>query len=410
MPGGEKSQNGSSKNSEWIRMRVIGLISGTSYDGIDVAAVELALTNDVLELKLLGCEVMDYDFRLRDAIAAALPPQKVDVGRIARLDAGLGQAFGKCAAHAVATFCGGFADLIVSHGQTVFHWQENGRTLGSLQLGDAAWIAERTGLPVVSGLRTRDIAAGGEGAPLVSMFDMLLLSGNNTSIALNIGGIANITVIRPDAEPIAYDTGPGNAMIDAAIQLFSDGKDAYDADGAWAASGKANQQLLGRLMGDDFLRQVPPKSTGRERYNLRLLTQALEGSSEMEPADVLATVTEMAVRSIVAECHRHRPSQIVVSGGGRRNGTIMRGLKAAMNPVPIRPSDGLGIPTDAKEAIAFAVLGYLTVNGLPGTIPSCTGATHATLLGAVTPGRMPLQLPPTVRTAPRRLSVIRDMS
>jgi anhydro-N-acetylmuramic acid kinase len=381
-------------------------MSGTSYDGIDIAVVDLALVGDTLQMAVLGHSLMAYDAELQEGIAAALPPHTTSVEAVVRLDTAIGQVFGTAAVRALEEFCGGEADLVVSHGQTLFHWRQDGRTRGSLQLGEPAWIAERCGLPVVSGLRARDIAAGGEGAPLVSMLDVLLLGQHRLpTVALNLGGIANITAVRPDAEPLAYDTGPGNALIDAAAGFFSDGAQSYDAGGAWAASGNVHTKLLDRLLDDAFLREPPPKSTGKERYHLPYLLKALDAVGSVEPADVMATVTDLSVRTVAAECQAHEPAGVVVSGGGMYNEVLMQGLTNALHPIPVDPIDRLGIPAKAKEAIAFAVLGFLTISGLPGTIPSCTGAGRATLLGNLTPGRRPLRLPGPSRAAPRRLLI-----
>lgn len=392
-------------------MRIIGMISGTSFDGIDVAAVELVLSGRALELAVLGHAVIPYQEELRQQIRSVLPPHNTTVDMITRLDTAIGQAFGEVATRAMDEYCEGFANLVVSHGQTVFHWREHDRAQGSLQLGEPAWIAESCGVPVVSGLRTRDIAAGGEGAPLVSMFDVLLLRQHaRAMVALNLGGIANLTAIRPGKSALAYDTGPGNALIDAASDYFSYGARRQDSGGAIAAAGKVNQSLLNRLLDDAFLRQQPPKSTGKEHYNLEYLLDALKSIGDVEPADVVATVTDLTIRTVSIECLSHAPTEVVASGGGLNNKTIMRGLAETLHPVPVHPIDVMGIPAKAKEAIAFAVLGYLTFHGLPATIPSCTGARRATLLGCITPGRGPLRLPVPAHTAPGHLKIVSDTS
>ena len=392
-------------------MRIIGMMSGTSFDGIDVAAVDLALAGDALELTVLGHTVVPYQDNLRQQIAGVLPPHITTVEMVTRLDTEIGQAFGIAAMRAIDEYCEGSADLIVSHGQTVFHWREHDHAQGSLQLGEPAWIAETCGVPVVSGLRTRDIAAGGEGAPLVSMLDVLLLRQRaRTMVALNLGGIANLTAVEPGEPALAYDTGPGNALIDAAASFFSKGAQRQDSGGAIAAAGKVNQLLLNRLLDDAFLRQPPPKSTGKERYNLEYLLDALKSVGDVEPADVLATVTDLTVRTVSKECLAHTPTEVVVSGGGLYNKTIMRGLTKALSPVPVHPIDILGIPAKAKEAIAFAVLGFLTFFGLPATIPSCTGARRSTVLGCITPGRGPLRLPAPAPHTPSRLKIAGDAS
>ncbi len=341
-------------------MRIIGLISGTSYDGIDVAAVELALEGDVLTMRLLGSSVVEYDPALHEAIGAVLPPNQITVADVAKLDTALGQAFARAAAIAVDRYCAGRAHLVVLHGQTVYHWLEGGQALGSLQIGEPAWIAELCGLPVVSGLRTRDIAAGGQGAPLVGTVDALLLSGRSgTPAALNIGSIANLTVVPSDGPVLAFDTGPGNALIDAAVLHYSGGESAYDADGAWASAGQVHAGLFNHLLGDEYYKGTGPKSTGKEYFNLEYLLAAVSKFGEMRAQDVIATVTELTAATIAASCRHHRVTEIVISGGGADNPVLMRSLTAALGSMPVYRSDDLGIPAEAKEAIAFAVLGFL---------------------------------------------------
>ena len=386
-------------------MRVIGLISGTSYDGIDAAAVELWLDGNLLYARLLGHMVVEYEPELHRAIGAVLPPHPITVADVGKLDTMLGQAFARVAVEAVKRFCAGTAHLVVSHGQTVFHWLEDGRACGSLQIGQSAWIAEWSGLPVVSDLRNRDIAAGGQGAPLVSIFDTLLLAGGDgRPAALNIGGIANLTIVPPDGPAVAFDTGPGNALIDAAVLHYSNGRSAYDAGGKWAAAGRVHDGLLKRLLDDDYYRRTGPKSTGKEQFHLGYLLKAVGATGDISPEDVVATVTELTAATIALECRRHQISELLVSGGGANNPVLMRTLVQALGSVPVYRSDDLGVPSEAKEAIAFAVLGFLTVHGIDGTIISCTGARRPVLLGRITPGRSPLTLPAPA-SAPRRLAI-----
>jgi anhydro-N-acetylmuramic acid kinase len=387
-------------------VRIIGLNSGTSYDGIDVAAVDLALEGDVLTLRLLGSSVVEYDPALRDAIGAVLWPNQITVADVAKLDTALGQAFARAAAAAVDRYCAGRAHLVVSHGQTVYHWLEGGQALGSLQIGEPAWIAELCGLPVVSGLRTRDIAAAGQGAPLVGTFDALLLSGRSgTPAALNIGGIANLTVVPSNGPVLAFDTGPGNALIDAAVLHFSNGESAYDADGAWALAGQVHHGLLNHLLSDEYYKETGPKSTGKEYFHLQYLLTAVEKFPGIRAEDVIATATELTAATIAASSRDHQVTEIVISGGGADNPVLMRSLTGALGAVPIYRSDVLGIPAEAKEAVAFAVLGFLTFNGIEGTIPTCTGAKRATLIGNITPGESPLILPEP-STSPLRIVIL----
>ncbi|NUT34624.1 MAG: anhydro-N-acetylmuramic acid kinase [Hamadaea sp.] len=372
-------------------MRVLGLSSGTSHDGIDAALVAFDAEGEVLRARLLRHTTTAYSPQLRTAIRAALPPHTVGLGDVCRLDTRIGQEFAEVAA--------GFADvadLVCSHGQTLYHWVDDGTVKGTLQLGQPAWIAERTGLPVVSDVRARDVAAGGQGAPLVAVLDRLLLAGHadlGTAGALNIGGIANLTV---PSVPVAYDTGPGNALIDAAALTLT-GRP-YDADGALAATGTVDRMLLDRLLAEPYYGQPPPKSTGKELFHTGYLDGLIDGLS---PTDVLATLTELTAVTVAAEALRYKLDTVVVSGGGAHNAFLMRRLADAVRPARLTTSDALGVPGDAKEAVLFALIGWLTAHGLPGVLAACTGARTATVLGAVT-GR----LAPRTATMPARLVMI----
>ncbi|MEU5087693.1 anhydro-N-acetylmuramic acid kinase [Streptomyces sp. NPDC021356] len=387
-------------------MRVIGLMSGTSYDAIEAAAADLALDGDTLLLRPLGHLSLPYPRQVRDLIAATLPPAATTSQAVCALDTGIGQAFADAAVRALRELCDGAADLVVSHGQTMHHWVEDGTVRGTLQLGQPAWIAEATGVPVVSDLRSRDVAAGGQGAPLVGMTDTLLLRAlPGTPAALNLGGIANVTVVAPGAAPLAFDTGPANALLDAAVRHFTDGAAGYDEDGRRAAAGRTSPALLRVLLDDPYYRRAAPKTTGKEHFHLPYLQRALEAAPTPRADDVLATLTRLTAVTVADACRAHRVTELVVSGGGIRNPVLMRMLGDELPGVRLRPSDALGLPSDAKEALAFAVLGYLTVNGLPGTLPSGTGARRATLLGSITPGRGPLRLPDPAPRPPHRLRV-----
>jgi anhydro-N-acetylmuramic acid kinase len=363
-------------------MRVIGLMSGTSYDAIDAAAADLRLDGDQLVLTPLGMLSQPYPDELRAAVAAALPPAATSMEEVCRLDTGIGQAFAAVARQAVEQLCGGYADLIVSHGQTMFHWVDDGSVRGTLQLGQPAWIAEATGVPVVSDLRARDVAAGGQGAPLVSIIDVLWLRGRpGAPVALNLGGIANITVVH--GEPVAFDTGPANALIDAVVTELT-GRP-FDADGVMAARGQVHEELLGRLLSDPYYAREAPKSTGKELFNLAYVARAMEGLPVIPAEDLVATVTTLTARTVADAVRRYGGTEVVASGGGIRNPVLMHLLADELD-IPVRTTDELGMPSAAKEAYAFAVLGFLTVHGLGGTVPSCTGARHPSVLGSVTPG------------------------
>lgn len=384
-------------------MRVIGLMSGTSYDAVDAAAADLELDGDTLVLAPLGMVSAPYPAELRAALAAALPPAATGMREVCRLDTRIGQAFASLAVRADAELCGGRADLVASHGQTVYHWSENGTVHGTLQLGEPAWIAEATGRPVVSDLRARDVAAGGQGAPLVSIVDVLWLRGRpGVPVALNLGGIANITVAG-SCPPAAFDTGPANALIDAAVRHFTDGRLGYDEDGALAARGRVDEALLRRLLDDPFYAQPPPRTTGKELFHLPYLRAALAGREALPVEDVVATLTLLTARTVADAARSAGATEVIASGGGTRNPVLMAVLRTELDGVPLRVSDALGLPSAAKEAYAFAVLGFLTVHGLAGTVPACTGARHPSVLGSLTPGRHGWRLPEPAGVAPVRL-------
>jgi len=424
--------------------RVVGLMSGTSYDGIDVAVADLCLDGEEVLLRPRGALEQPHSAEVRDLLTEVLPPATTTLEQVCRLDTLLGQAFAEAAARGIAELAGGHADLVVSHGQTVFHWVEDGRARGTLQLGQPAWIAERTGVPVVSDLRSRDITLGGQGAPLVSILDVLLLPpGPRAKAALNLGGIANMTLIRPDGSVLAYDLGPANALIDLACRRYFG--EPYDVDGRRAASGTVHDALLAALLDDPYFDLPPPKSTGKELFHAGYLDRRLAAHPELPPADIVATVTELTARLVARECAAHAVGELVVSGGGVRNSWLMRRIaeltgatslgagspgaepaaveqavldsadadspKAGLTDpggrgLVLRPIDDLGLPADSKEAYAFALLGFLTVHGLPATVPACTGARSAALLGSLTPGSGPLLLPSPAGSVPTRLRIL----
>ena len=387
-------------------MKVVGIISGTSCDAIETAAAKLHLESDTLVMRPLGARGFDYDVELREAVMATLPPAATSVEDVVKLDTRLGQAFAEAAAGAVDEFCGGRADLVVSHGQTVFHWVEGSRALGTLQLGQPAWISARTGLPVVSDLRSRDIAAGGHGAPLVSLFDILLLGESpKTRAALNLGGIANITVVSQERPPLAYDTGPANALIDAAVQRFSGGSEHFDKGGLRGARGDVDERLLERFLADPYYDALPPKSTGKEHFHLPYLLDKLDEYSPLDEDDVVATLTALTARTIAREMERWQIEEVVAAGGGTANPTLMGMLAQAAPEVELRTTEAWGIPPGSKEAYAFALMGFLTMHGLPANVPSCTGADSPVVLGSITPGGSPLVMPDPAPGAPGRLRI-----
>lgn len=376
-------------------MRVIGLISGTSFDAIEAAAVDFELAGDTLEARVVATSSTPYEPDLRRRIAAALPPAQTTLEEVCALDTLIGQAFAGAAA---ALELDPPADLVCSHGQTVFHWVEGTRALGTLQLGQPAWIAERLGIPVVSDVRIRDIATGGQGAPLASVLDVLLLGGaERACAALNLGGIANVTVIRPGEEPRAYDTGPANALLDLAMTRDGVGE-TFDRDGARARRGRVDAEVLERLLSERYYALAPPKTTGKELFHAEYLSEV-----RLPLDDLLATLVALTVETVARELERWGVERVVVSGGGARNPAIMDGLRTRLPGVDFALFDDLGVPAEAKEAVVFALIGYLTAHGLPGAVPSCTGAGRAVVLGTITPGAGPLVLSEPVAVPPRRL-------
>ncbi|MGK5676593.1 anhydro-N-acetylmuramic acid kinase [Micromonospora sp. URMC 106] len=387
-------------------MKIVGLMSGTSYDGVDVAAAEFTAEGDTLWLRPLGHRSLDYDDALRAAIGEVLPPGSTTIEAVCRLDNRLGEVFAEAAAVGVE-LAGGTVDAVVSPGQTVFHWVSDGRAHGTLQLGAVARVAARVGVPVLSDLRSADVAAGGQGAPLVPAFDALLLDpadGAAPRAALNLGGIANLTVLAPGAPVLGYDVGPANALLDAAARRLL-GRPC-DLDGARAAAGRVHPGLLDALLAEPYYAAPPPKSTGKELFHAGYLEARLAALGEPVPADdVLATLTELTARVVAAECDRHGVAEVVAAGGGVRNRTLTARLAAlGAGRWRLRTTDELGVPAQAKEAYAFALLGWLSWHGLPGALPSVTGATRAAVLGSWTPSGPAFRGAPAA-AAPRRLRI-----
>lgn len=385
-------------------MQVAGLISGTSYDGIDAAVVDFTLDGATLRGHVRYSATTPYPTDVAAALHRAQYPAPVSLAEVTRLDTSVGQAFAEAATYAAAAT--DQLALVCSHGQTVYHWvagpddaAPEGSTLGTLQLGAPAWIAERTGLPVLADLRSRDIAAGGQGAPLVPVLDLLLLAGMPGRVAaLNIGGIANLTVaVDP---PIAYDTGPGNALIDLVAREATGAS--YDIDGALGARGTVDKATLRRLLSDRYFVRTPPKSTGREYFDADFLRRH---KGNLGAADLAATLTAFTAESIAAEVRRYDVDTVVVSGGGIDNPVLRSMIEQRLPGVALRSSADLGAPPDAKEAILFALIGWLGWHGLPVSLCECTGARKDRILGSFTPGRLPLQLPEPLAEIPSRLVI-----
>jgi anhydro-N-acetylmuramic acid kinase len=391
---------------------VVGLLSGTSMDGLDVAVAEIEIAGGVVLLTPLGAHTTPWSPRLRDRLLAVLPPGSTTVEEVCALDTLVGQAAAE-AADAALSDLGRPGDLVSWLGQTVYHWVRDGHALGSLQLGQPAWIAERTGLPVVSDLRGTDIAAGGHGAPLASTLDALWLAGPRRRAALNLGGIANITVVgRPDEPVVSFDTGPGNCLLDVVATRAASGPDTgptrgpdtvpgYDVDGALAAAGTVDPALLAELLAEKYYAAEPPKSTGRELFTADYLDAALSAAlitarHRTQPPtlpDVAATLVSLTARTVTDACARYGVTEVVGSGGGMHNPVLVDALRAALAPASLRRSDELGLPVDAKEAYLTALLGALSWHGVPGVRPGATGSRVPRVLGRFSPGHRPLRLP-----------------
>ena len=384
---------------------MIGLISGTSLDAIDVCAADLTLEDETITLRPLGHDERRWPDALRHRLLAALPPAAVTLGEVCRLDTEIGQAFGEAAAWAIERFAGGRADLVASHGQTVFHWVEGERAQGTLQLGQPAFIAERTGLPVIADFRVADIAAGGQGAPLASTLDALWLASTDGTrrAALNLGGIANVTVVGRYGEPVtAFDTGPANCLMDLEAARQSGGTLASDEEGRIARRGSVRADLLQRLLAEPFYALPPPKSTGRELFDGGYLARHLSGLPFVHDEDRMATLVELTAATVADACRRAGVAAVVASGGGVRNPALMAALARRLGPIELRTADALGLPSGGKEAYLFALLGFLSWHGLPGTVEGATGAVASRILGRLSPGPGPLRLPEPTR-APVRL-------
>lgn len=392
-------------------MRILGMISGTSHDGIDVAIVDFAEDANPGSAACDGggvarIEYVDsvpYPRALRARLVAALPPAQIRLDTVCQLDTEIGQAFANAAKDALATHARlGFAPVtaICSHGQTVYHWVDAGTVRGTLQLGQPAWIAAATGLPVIADVRAADITAGGQGAPLVPILDRILLrpfaEAGKPVAALNLGGIANVTVLAPNTEPLAWDIGPANALIDTVVADSPDTPAAFDKDGALATAGSVHEPLLARLLDDPYYRVAAPKSTGKEHFHLDYVRQhlaALFATAGTDPRehplplpDLVATLTELTARTVADALAASGAEAVFVSGGGVRNPFMMRRIGGLLPGVTVETSDALGVPVDAKEAVAFALIGWLTAHGAAGNVPSCTGAAGERVLGSITPG------------------------
>lgn len=400
-------------------MIIAGIMAGTSADALDVALVEFSSVHrpevgpqesGELTMRLIASRETAFSPELGTDILRLLEPQAVPLALLSSVDA----RFGKACAEAVASLCEETqtdCDLVVCHGQTVHHTVVEGTVTSTLQLGQPAWIAERLGRPVLSDVRARDVAAGGQGAPLAAILDHLLLAGREEHTAmLNLGGIANITVISPGEAPVAFDTGPANALIDLMARRISGDVSGFDRDGALAARGRTAPALLADLLAEPYYALPAPKSTGKELFHSDYLDRHLAAHPGLDGHDVIATLTALTARTVADACREHHVSAVIASGGGTRNPILMAALRDELGPqVTVQTTDeALGLPEGAKEACLMALIGWLSWHGLPATLPGATGAARATIAGRITPGEKPLRLPEPLTTPPARLRVLAD--
>jgi anhydro-N-acetylmuramic acid kinase len=368
---------------------VVGMISGTSADSIDVAICSIGGEPERARLIHYVERPHDPGVTRQVRLAAGL-----GVRELAELNVRVGERFAAACLDAVrsAGLEPAHVDLIGSHGQTVYHHSSvAGALRTTLQVGDGDVIAERTGVAVVSDFRARDIAAGGEGAPLSPRADMILFAplepAAGCRVVLNLGGIANVTVLDPDpARVVGFDTGPANSLLDRLARRISAGALACDRDGRIARSGRVDHTLVASLLANDpFLERTPPKSTGFEMYGDEFIDRAITLHGRAD-ADLMATLTEFTAWTVALAFERHMDpdppvGEIVVAGGGVKNPALFERIAELVAPIRVVRSDELGVPSDAREAMAFAILADLALRGQTGSLPAVTGAQHPSVLG-----------------------------
>lgn len=370
-------------------MRAIGLMSGTSLDGIDAALVDVVPKGSGYALELLHFATQAFEPALYSRLRAALPPNVPSPAHVASLDRELGACFAEAAATVAA---GAPVDYVASHGLTLYH---DGAANVTAQIGDPYAIRDRVGASVVFDFRRADCAAGGNGAPLVPYVDALLFASSERDVvALNLGGIANVTVLArgaPHAAALAWDTGPGNMLLDAFVERRTGGAERFDRDGAYASRGTVDERAVAELVAREafYLMLPPPKSTGRERFGTQLLDAHAGLFEGLSLEDGCATLAAFTAATIAESLGHYAPAgaRVVASGGGTRNRFLMRRLAERVSPGggELVTSQSYGIDPDAKEAIAFAVLGYETLRGRPANVPRATGASRLAVLGAIVP-------------------------
>lgn len=377
-------------------MIVAGIMSGTSADGIDVAITQILGRGYNCKLQLLAHQHFDYADAVRKVVLAAMNAEQASVADLARLNFLLGELYAEATAQTIRR--NGFSrlDLIGCHGQTLYHQGTpalflSKQLMATWQSGEGAVLAARTGVPVISDFRPADIAAGGKGAPLVPFFDYVFYRSRKVSRVLqNIGGIANLTLIPAGAAPdqvIAFDTGPGNMVIDACMQRFY-GKP-YDKNGAIAAKGTLIHKVVTQVLREPFFQRKPPKTAGREEFGREFVARFIRLCGRTRKENVIATATALTARSVTAALRvlrrPQKPGEYIVAGGGARNRTLMAMIADEVEPLGLhlRSSEEFGIPVEAKEAAAFALLAYQTWHRQPANLGSATGAKRNAILGKI---------------------------
>jgi anhydro-N-acetylmuramic acid kinase len=358
----------------------LGLISGTSLDAIDAALVDF----DIAPLRLIATSATAFEPGLKRRISALIDrADSVDLDEVGQIDVELGRAFARAALALMhsAGVSAGRVTAIGSHGQTLRHRPDLPAPF-TWQIGDPNTLAEMTGVNVVADFRRRDVAAGGQGAPLLPVFhDQVFRSDREDRVIANLGGIANITILTRDSGVTGFDTGPANRLLDAWISLHQDKE--FDAGGAWAATGQIDETLLQGLLDEPYLRLAPPKSTGRELFNLPWLQNKL-GLFSRQPRDVQATLQQFTARSLAEAVRRHAPgAALYVCGGGAHNSGLLRAIAALIAPNRVASTEVLGLDPDYVEAVAFAWFAKRTLEGLTSSAGGVTGAKGARILGGV---------------------------
>ncbi len=382
-------------------MLVLGMMSGTSADGIEVALARISGAPPSLNAKLLGHTSVKFPHALRKEILRVAEQHATTAGELSQLNFRLGEVFADAALAACRKFrvSPKRIELIGNHGQTIFHQGRPAPYFGSstastLQIGEPSVIAAGTGITTVGDFRPADMALGGQGAPLVPYVDYLLYRHAKLGrVSLNLGGIANITVLPRACKPqqvFAFDTGPANMLIDALVSRFTHERQRFDKNAHFAAQGRSNPALLNKLMLDPYLKLAPPKSTGREYFGHAYLKNLLSLGQRhrANPNDLIRAATIFTALSVVDALHRFvlpktKIDQLIVSGGGAHNPLIVAQISAALPGVDVLPSSRLGVPEDAKEAFAFALLAYETFHQRPANLPSATGARGPAILGKI---------------------------